>query len=163
MQLSEFLQARLDAGESRSDIGRKVGVHPSYITRWLSGTVPETKLCRQIAEAYGLPEQAVLAMAGHYEASEKSDDPELDVWLREVAEIYQSFERSKWRDLTATFKGVASLSSPSPKDNAGGTPQRSIAEITLEEPLHEHPATAVNYDRAKELAPKRELAGAGAR
>jgi transcriptional regulator with XRE-family HTH domain len=150
VDIREFLEGRIAAGETKSDIGRRVGVHPSYVTRWLSGSAPEPRQCRSIADSYGLPLTAVLAMAGHYEEVTGASDPEREVYRREIDAIFDSFDRSKWADLTATLKGVSSLVSPSPKDNAGGTPQRSRAEITLEEPRLEHAPRAVKLPRAKE-------------
>lgn len=126
MEVREFLQRRLEMGEGRADIARKIGVHPSYVTRWLAGQVPDPRACRQIADSFGLPHRTVLEMAGHYEG-EKASDPELDVWLREVAEIYASFDRSRWADLTATFRGLSSLVS-SPAHGSPSTPARSSRE-----------------------------------
>src|SRR5678815_166621 len=107
MDLREFLQRRIDSGESKSDIARRLGVHQSYITRWLSGMVPDTKACRQIADAYGIPIAAVLEMTGHVEAGELSAsslegsaavDPEWEVMQRELHAIYESWDRSRWYD-----------------------------------------------------------------
>jgi transcriptional regulator with XRE-family HTH domain len=153
VDIREFLEGRIAAGETKSDIGRRVGVHPSYVTRWLSGSAPEPRQCRSIADSYGLPLTSVLAMAGHYEEVSGAADPEREVYRREIDAIFDSFDRSKWADLTATLKGVSSLVSPSPKDNAGGTPQRSRAEITLEEPHLEYTPKAVNSWRAKKEIP----------
>lgn len=129
MQLSDFIQARLDAGETRSDMGRKIGVHPSYITRWLSGTVPETKLCRQIADAYGLPTRTVLEMAGHY-AAEEGADPEWDVMQRQLRAIFESYDRSKWADLTNYFRAGLSLSVPALHGSSGSTPDGSRRRVS---------------------------------
>lgn len=128
MNIREFLQRRIDAGESKSDIGRRLGVHQSYITRWLTGMVPDPKACRLIAEGYGLPVNAVLEMAGHVEPTTQGDDPvdpEWEVMQRELREVFESFERSRWSDLRDFVKAGASLLRPELHSSPDPSPQSS--------------------------------------
>lgn len=74
MDIAAFLRQQLDTGLTRAELARRIGVHQSYITRWLSGTLPEVAQCHQIADALGVPRSVVLQIAGREQAGESSAD-----------------------------------------------------------------------------------------
>lgn len=124
MEFGEFLRRELGSGITRAELARRFGVHPSYLNRWLSGELPSSRLCRQIAENYGMPATTILQMAGHVEESEATD-PEWEVMQRELRSIYERWDRARWQDLTATIRGVASLVRPSAQSSLQSASQSS--------------------------------------
>ena len=122
MSIRALLEGEMrQRGWNQSALARHLGVKQQVVSRWMD---PEGKMrpswesCVLIAEKLGMAAADVQRLAG-YPVSERTsaaeEDPELDVWMREVREIYKSLERSQWRDLTTGVRVVASLSAPTPK------------------------------------------------
>lgn len=77
MDIAQFLRQQIETGLTKSELARRIGVDPSYITRWLRGALPEPAQCQQIADGLGVPRQVILQMAGR-EAPPQLPEGELE-------------------------------------------------------------------------------------
>jgi transcriptional regulator with XRE-family HTH domain len=132
MELRQLLRGELQRrGWSQSEFGRMVGANAALVSRWLSATtpvVPGPSYCHRIADVLGLPRNQIMSMAGHYEEATESgrlSDPEREIMLREMAAVFDSYDRSHWADLVQTFKAVANLARSGPHGSPDPSPQSS--------------------------------------
>jgi transcriptional regulator with XRE-family HTH domain len=59
--VAEFLRSEMASrGWSQSEMGRRIGVYPEYVRRWLAGEVPRPEKCGMIAKGLGLPISMVM-------------------------------------------------------------------------------------------------------
>lgn len=113
MNIAEFLQQQIEAGLTRSRLAQRIGVHQSYISRWLNGEVPGPRLCRQIADALDIQRSTVLAMAGHYQGETLEDeqqshrDIEKEMVLRELEAILDQTPRNHWQVLARVTRATS--------------------------------------------------------
>jgi transcriptional regulator with XRE-family HTH domain len=168
MEIRALLRSELERrGMSQAALARAVGVGPALVSRWLNEeepVTPSSENCARIADVLGLDQLLVLSAAGHYAARETSPS-ELSAtqaaavaWFERLIRQTPDANIPRVRPVVEQAFALAnSFDPPSPKDNAGGTPQRSRAEITLEEPRLEHTTKAVNSWRVKDAPRKREL------
>ncbi len=87
---------------NQSDAARRMGIQPSVVSHWISGKrVPSPQSCDLISDAFGVPVDLVLELAGHRPAP-LPVDPESPVAL-----ITALVERIKWNaDRQAVVEGI---------------------------------------------------------
>ena len=120
-------------GWNQAELARRLGARQQSVSRWMdeqNPTRPSVEACYQIAERLEVDPQTVLQLAGlapPERAISAEADLQWELTQRELRAIYESYERSKWADLTRTFEGVANLAHatpPAPAPEPGPTTEQ---------------------------------------
>lgn len=134
VSLAEFLRTEMETKHlSQSELARRIDVTPDYVRRWINGDIPRPEKCAQVADNLGVPRSTVLRMAGYPVDEQPDADPEWEVMQRELRAIYESWDRSRWRDLLDAHRAVANLA-------------RSGAQSSMEEAAHYSDGTSNKVD-----------------
>jgi transcriptional regulator with XRE-family HTH domain len=163
MHLGELISAEIERrGINQKEAALEMGVADSPLSKWLrpGAPRPSPESCAKIARFLGMATADVQRLAG-YPVSEEQPQEELSAaQSAAVAQVIRWIKESPDEQLPHIVPSVGHLFAafnsappPPPKDNDGGTPQRSRAEITLEEPRLEHAPRTVNSWRAKQAIP----------
>lgn len=112
--LAEFLRTEMATKHlTQSELARRIDVSPDYVRRWINGDIPRPEKCALIADGLGVQRNTIMGMAGYpVDDSTDEQDTQWELMQRELREIYASWDRSKWNDLLAAHKAVASLVRP---------------------------------------------------
>lgn len=106
-EFSDWLQRQLDRkGWSQAEFSRRANVDTGSISRWLAGTTrPDTRRCRLIAEALGVPLDEVYALAGHpsgYEPPARIEADPVALMREAIAIVEEGAVRIPIHDQTAS-------------------------------------------------------------
>lgn len=128
MGLGELIAAEIERrGINQREAAQEMGVADSPLSKWLrpGSPRPSPESCAKIARFLGMTTAEVQQVAGYpmedIAEGETPTDPEWEVMQRELRAIYDSYDRSKWADLTAFFRAGVSLSAPTLHRSRGKT------------------------------------------
>ena len=94
-ELIDWINEKLnDKNWSQNELARKAGVTSGVISLVMTGTRPGIKVCKAIANAFGVSEETVLKLAGHLE-KERGYDVERD----ELNSLFDTLPEEKKSDL----------------------------------------------------------------
>jgi transcriptional regulator with XRE-family HTH domain len=77
----------LTAGETQTDIGRRLGFAGSYISQIQRGQRPSRNFVERLVEAYGVDREEWLRAAGFRPVPEEQEDERMEIARRAAAEI----------------------------------------------------------------------------
>jgi transcriptional regulator with XRE-family HTH domain len=148
MGLGALLAAELERrGITQVQAAEEMGVGEPSLSRWLNPNSPRPSIesCAKLAGFLRLSLVDVQRLAGYPVDPTSSkrkppSDPEWDVMQRELHEIYQSWDRSKWHDLLMAHRAVASLAKPDAQittETIGDNPKVDIIHSESDMPTHD--------------------------